>query len=108
MIKCLTMLNSDINCLINTVQPIFKYFLQALLKWIEGVELLIESESFLVNSSDIMEEQLTQYKVMKYILTCTDRKEREKKVHYKCLRLTVGMLSPIRNSRWIYRIISPV
>ena len=73
------MLNSGIGYLINVVQPFFKYFLQALLKWIEGVELLIESESFLVNSSDIMEEQLTQYKVAKYVLRCADRKERERK-----------------------------
>ena len=77
MIKCLTTLNSGIDCLINIVHPIFKYFLQALLKWIEGVELLIESESFLVNSSDIMEEQLTQYKVTKYVVRCSDREEKK-------------------------------
>ncbi len=38
---------------------------QALLKWIEGVELLIQSESFSVNSVDVMEDQLTHYRVRK-------------------------------------------
>ncbi len=35
----------------------------ALLKWIEGVEILLQLEPFLVNESSVMEEQLTQYRV---------------------------------------------
>ena len=35
----------------------------ALLKWIEGVELLLQSEPFLVSEGAIMEEQLVQYRV---------------------------------------------
>ncbi len=41
---------------------------QALLKWIEGVELLIQSESFSVNSVDVMEDQLTHYRVGKKLM----------------------------------------
>ena len=35
----------------------------ALLKWIEGVELLLQSEPFQVTDSPTMEEQVLQYRV---------------------------------------------
>lgn len=35
----------------------------ALLKWIEGVEMLLQSEPFLVSEIDVMEDQLEQYRV---------------------------------------------
>ena len=35
----------------------------ALLKWIEGVELLLQSEPFQVTDSATMEEQVLQYRV---------------------------------------------
>ncbi len=50
------------------VQQTFFLSLQALLKWIEGVELLFESESFLVNNAEVTQEQLTQYKVRTCVL----------------------------------------
>ena len=46
----------------------------ALFKWIEGVEILLESEPFYVNKPDIMEEQLAQFRVSNIRISLTSLK----------------------------------
>ena len=37
--------------------------MEALLRWVEGVELLLQSEAFTVSDVDVMEDNLNQYRV---------------------------------------------
>ncbi len=42
--------------------------MEALLRWVEGVELLLQSEAFTVSDVEVMEDNANQYKVNTSVL----------------------------------------